>query len=72
MRHSRYGAEGTPLSTAFAQLAAGDPDRPAITHEGRTVTRAELDQRSNRLARAYADLGVGRDHFVTIGLLRTR
>lgn len=57
-----------PIGTAVGWLAAQDPDRPAITHEDRTVTRAELDRRTNRLARAYADLGVGQDDLVTIGL----
>jgi bile acid-coenzyme A ligase len=49
-------------------LSEQDPDRPCITHEGRTVTRLELEKRTNRLARAYADLGVGQDDLVTIGL----
>lgn len=57
-----------PIGTAVGWLAAQDPDRPAITHEDRTVTRAELDRWTNRLARAYADLGVGQDDLVTIGL----
>ena len=39
-----------------------------ITHERRTVTRGELERRTNRLARVYAGLGVGQDDFVTIGL----
>lgn len=57
-----------PIGAAVGWLAARDPDRPAITHEGRTVTRVELDRRTNRLARAYADLGVGQDDLVTVGL----
>ena len=42
--------------------------RPALTDAERTVTRAELDAHTNRLARAYAELGVVQDSFVTIGL----
>jgi len=57
-----------PIGTAVGWLAEQDPDRPAITHEGRTITRSELDRRTNRLARAYADMGVGQDDRVTIGL----
>ena len=57
-----------PIGTAVSWLAERDPDRPAITHEGRTLTRSELDRRTNRLARAYADLGVGQDDLVTVGL----
>ncbi len=49
-------------------LAEQDPDRPCITHEGRTVSRLELEKRTNRLARAYEGLGVGQDDLVTIGL----
>jgi bile acid-coenzyme A ligase len=44
------------ISRAMAQLAADAPDRPAITCGDDTLTRAELDQRTNRLARAYADI----------------
>lgn len=49
-------------------FAEQDPDRPSVTHEGRTVSRLELDKRTNRLARAYEKLGVRQDDFVTIGL----
>ncbi|MGI5128646.1 AMP-binding protein [Pseudonocardia sp. CA-107938] len=59
---------GTPLGEAFARLARADPDRPAVTDADATVTRAELEASSNRLARAYAQLGVGVGDYVTIGL----
>jgi bile acid-coenzyme A ligase len=59
---------GTPLGTALRALADADPDRPALTHDERSLSRRELDLRTNRLARAYAALGVERDTFVTIGL----
>jgi long-chain acyl-CoA synthetase len=36
-------------------------DHPAIEFEGRTITFAELDERSNRLATAFATLGVSAD-----------
>src|SRR6476619_5257285 len=58
----------TPFAVTLAERAAADPDRPALTDATRTVTRAELDAHTNRLARAYADLGVVQDSFVTIGL----
>ncbi len=57
-----------PIGRALRELAERAPDRPAITHEGRTVTRDELERRTNHLARAYAALGVGQDDFVAIGL----
>lgn len=56
------------MAAAIRHFAAEDPQRPAITFEGRTITRAELDAASNRLARAYAALGVGQDAVVTIAL----
>jgi bile acid-coenzyme A ligase len=60
--------EAVSIAEALAALAAEDPHRPAVTCGERTVTRAELEARTNRLARAYLDLGVGPDSFVTIGL----
>ncbi len=58
----------TPFPVTLAELAAADPDRPAITDANRTITRGELDRHTNRLARAYEALGVTQDSFVTIGL----
>jgi bile acid-coenzyme A ligase len=58
----------TPFAVTLAEQAEADPERPAITSAGRTVSRRELDLRTNRLARAYAALGVEPDSFVTIGL----
>ena len=65
--------DGLSLGRAITVLAEADPDRPAVTGwepDGsvRTVTRAELDLRTNRIARAWADLGVGQDDFVSIAL----
>ncbi len=57
-----------PIGTQFSRLAALAPDEPAITCMGRTLTRGELDASSNRLARAYADRGVGVGDYVTIVL----
>src|SRR3954447_6256256 len=58
----------TPFAVTLAEQAAADPDRPVLTDATRTVGRAELDAHTNRLARAYARLGVEQDSFVTIGL----
>ena len=60
-----------PISRIVAFWAGQQPDRVAIDHEGAQVTWAELDARTNRLARAYEALGVKPDDFVTIaeGLL---
>ncbi len=62
------------ISTAIRMAADADPDRAALTHEPgggrptRTLTRRELDLRTNRLARAYEAMGVGQDSLVTIAL----
>lgn len=65
-----------PIGAVIRWLAEQDPDRPAVTQvpvpsvpiEERTVTRRELDTRTNRLARTYERLGVTQGQFVTIGL----
>jgi bile acid-coenzyme A ligase len=59
---------GTPLGVALGRLAEAAPARAAIIHDGVTVSRRELDESSNRLARAYAELGVTQDDLVTISL----
>jgi len=57
-----------PIGTQFSRLAEVAPDEPAVTCEVRTLTRAELDASTNRLARAYAELGVHQGDYVTIVL----
>lgn len=64
-------AEGepvAPIGTQISALAALAPDEPAVTCDGLTLTRAELDASTNRLARAYAEYGVGIGDYVTIVL----
>ena len=51
--------ETPPIGTQVAALAAADPDAPAITCSGQTLTRRELELSTNRLARAFAERGVG-------------
>ncbi|WP_273735302.1 AMP-binding protein [Mycolicibacterium septicum] len=57
-----------PLGVQISRLAALAPDRPAITCAGHTISRGELDTSSNRLARAYAELGIGQGDYLTIVL----
>jgi bile acid-coenzyme A ligase len=57
-----------PIGTQFSRLAELAPDEPAVTSEAHTLTRGELDTTTNRLARAYAELGVRRGDYVTIVL----
>jgi bile acid-coenzyme A ligase len=61
-------AETKPIGSIISELAEEDPDRPSVTCAGVTVSRRELDQRANRMARAYEGLGVGEGRFVTIAL----
>ncbi|WP_159856015.1 AMP-binding protein [Rathayibacter sp. VKM Ac-2754] len=56
------------ISRILSGLASEDPDRiVAIADEG-SLTARELDRASNRLARAYRELGVGTDDLVTVSL----
>ncbi|OYN81156.1 AMP-binding protein [Mycolicibacterium sphagni] len=57
-----------PIGTRMSQLAAEAPDRPAVSCDGRTITRGQLESTSNRLARAYAELGVRQGDYVTIAV----
>ncbi|MFI7680238.1 AMP-binding protein [Actinophytocola sp. NPDC049390] len=59
---------GTPIGVALADLARRAPDAAAVTDPRRTVSRRELEQRTNRLARAYAARGGREGDFVTIAL----
>ncbi|MCX4092656.1 AMP-binding protein [Nocardia sp. alder85J] len=60
--------EPIPLGRLLTELAARDPDRPAVTDDQRTVSRGELEAGANRLARAYRGLGVTEGDLVTVGL----
>jgi bile acid-coenzyme A ligase len=57
-----------PIGAEFSRLAELSPDEPAVTCGGRTLTRRELDKSTNRLAHAYAELGVRQGDYVTIVL----
>jgi bile acid-coenzyme A ligase len=59
---------GTPVGAGLDALADAEPDAPALSCAGVTLSRSELASRSNRLARHLAGLGVGQDDLVTIGL----
>jgi bile acid-coenzyme A ligase len=61
--------ETMPMVAACRMHAQERPDSPAVTvSEYPSMSWSELDHSTNRLARAYAELGVGTADFVTIGL----
>ena len=53
---------------AFSVHAEREPSKPLLACDGRIATRGEVESRSNRLARAYAGLGVAEGDFVTLAL----
>ncbi len=57
-----------PIGAQISALAELAPDEAAVSCDGRTMTRAELDRSTNRLARAYAERGVGVGDYVTVVL----
>src|SRR5258706_3961908 len=60
--------ERISIGAQLTRLAVQQPDKPALTDQHRTVTWAELDRRTNRLARALEKAGVKFGDLVTIGL----
>ncbi|MFE6699036.1 AMP-binding protein [Streptomyces sp. NPDC057718] len=58
----------TPFAAKLAQLARLAPERPLVTCGEQTLTRAEFESRTNRLARAYQAWGVSEGSFVTVAL----
>ena len=57
-----------PIGEVLAFHAAKNALHPAVTCAGVTLTRGELEARSNRKARQLAALGVGQDDIVTLAL----
>ena len=56
------------LGARLSQLASQRPDRPAVSDQDRTLTWAELDRRTNQMARGLIALGVKGGDLVTVGL----
>ena len=56
------------IAKCIAFWAARTPDAPALTDDISTQSFAEMHNATNRLARAYAELGVCEGDYVTIGL----
>ena len=62
------GVASMPIGELLAHHAARDPKQPAVTFDGVTIDRAELDARSNRKARQLAARGVTQGDVVTLAL----
>jgi bile acid-coenzyme A ligase len=60
--------EPISLGARLRQLAVEQPNRPAVTDKDRSVTWAELDARTDALARGLLAAGARRGDLVTIGL----
>jgi bile acid-coenzyme A ligase len=56
------------VGSMLGALTAGAPDTPLLTVGTATLTRAEVNQAANRLARHYASLGVGCESRVAVAL----
>ncbi|QYB06396.1 amino acid adenylation domain-containing protein [Rhodococcus sp. USK10] len=71
-RHA--GAPSLPQRTLpdlMSAAAERNPDGPALTADGRTLTYRELDTESNRLARALMRRGAGPETIVALALPRS-
>lgn len=60
--------EPTSLPARLRRLALEAPDRLAVTDNHESVTRSELDRRTNQLARRFSALGVTAGSMVSIAL----
>ncbi|MFT3965608.1 MAG: LLM class flavin-dependent oxidoreductase [Sphingobium sp.] len=65
------GSRAAALHRLFVEQARLTPGRPAVTARGLTLDYADLDARSNQLARHLAEIGVGPEVLVGINLERS-
>lgn len=59
------------LVAMMERRAAETPDHPAVRFMGETVTFAQFNERTNRLARVLREHGVGPDRFVALHMERS-
>ncbi|WP_281278342.1 non-ribosomal peptide synthetase [Nocardia tenerifensis] len=65
------GPEPSVLAEILARAAAEFPERPAVVAAGRQWTYRELDEWSNRCARALIELGAGPETVVALAVPRS-
>ncbi|MFC8384149.1 non-ribosomal peptide synthase/polyketide synthase, partial [Nocardia sp. NPDC057272] len=59
------------LRSLLSEAVAQNPTGPAVVFQGTSVSYAELDERSNRLARLLIAEGIGAEDLVAIGVPRS-
>ncbi|MFF2546330.1 amino acid adenylation domain-containing protein, partial [Kitasatospora sp. NPDC058063] len=69
--NARVPLPAADITDLIAAQAARTPDAVAVLSGGRQLTHAELDARTNRLARLLVRHGVGPERFVAVALPRT-
>lgn len=57
---------GLSMATGYAAGAARHPDRPAVIDDRGALSYAEVHQRTDRLARALADRGIGQRSSIAV------
>ncbi|HEY0018395.1 MAG TPA: amino acid adenylation domain-containing protein, partial [Longimicrobium sp.] len=67
----RFAADGVCVPHLFARRAALAPGAPALEFAGATLSYAQVDARSSRLARRLRAMGVGPDVRVAVSLERS-
>ncbi|MBF4999673.1 non-ribosomal peptide synthase/polyketide synthase, partial [Nocardia sp. BSTN01] len=65
------GTVALTLASMFDMQVERDPDEPALTFEGTTLSYGELAARVNRLARHLIEQGVGPDSLVALHMRRS-
>ncbi len=58
--------QAKPLTDWFKEAVNVNPDAPALTYSGQTLSYRELDEEANRLARRLQKQGAGKDTVVAL------
>ncbi|MFH8768881.1 non-ribosomal peptide synthase/polyketide synthase [Streptomyces sp. NPDC017958] len=66
-----HALPGNTLPPLFARQAARTPEAPAVADSTEVLTYAQLDARSNRLARLLTSRGIGPEDLVALALPRS-